>query len=373
MRIVWATVAGVLAEDEGFQKVEVVCDPDSAPALAVCYPTLTGSCEPGDRVVVNTTAVDLGLGTGGVHFVIARQGGGSGVVLDRPSGGRVMKLRYSPLQLDVASVEEGDTGVGGSTDSTGHLEPLGPWDVGKMPVVCCGLHSQVVPVAAAIKDHQDSLRVAYVMTDQAALCVAFSDSVRAAAKAGLVDLTVTCGQAFGGDLESVNLHSGLLAARHVGHADVCVVSVGPGVVGTASAFGHGGVSQGEAINAVAAVGGIPVAVVRMSFADRRERHRVVSHHTRTALGRVAVSPALVPIPVLPPEQAEAVENVLESSGTWRIHSRVDSDVRIVPDARGVPLESMGRTPDEDPAFFLAAAAAGRVAGKLAMREEVQLS
>jgi hypothetical protein len=327
-------------------------DDGRPPSRALNYPRLAGSCAAGERVLLNTTAVELELGTGGTHFVVARLGEGIGVALDAPSGGHVMKLRYTPLQTDVVSVE--------SPESPHHQAMLEAEDLAGMPVVCCGLHSQVPLVAAAIKQVDPDCSVAYCMTDGASLALPLSDVVRASLDAGLIDSTITCGQAFGGAHEAVNLHSGLLAARYVASAGVAIVAIGPGVVGTATPFGHGGVAQGEAVNAVAALRGIPILTLRLSFADSRDRHRVVSHHTMSALTRVALAPALVAVPELPSPQAEQVEAALENAGVWQLHTRSQAKggAECAPDLRGVEVTTMGRGPADDPAFFAAAFAAG---------------
>ena len=198
-----------------------------------------------------------------------------------------------------------------------------------------------------------SLKIAYCMTDFAALPLALSDMVRAARGAGLIDATISCGQAFGGGLEAVNLHSGLLAARHVVRADVAIVAIGPGVVGTATPFGHGGIAQGEAINAVASLGGVPVAALRISFADERPRHRGVSHHTLTALSDIALGRAVIAVPELPEEYAERVEDALDDAGVFDRHVRADSDgaTKALPSMRGLEVTTMGRSYGDDPAFF----------------------
>lgn len=359
MRTLWGTVVGVGPERPGLQRLRVEYD-EGVPAAAICYPSLSGSCAAGDRVLLNTTAVDLGLGTGGSHIVIARVAEDAplrGVSLDSPSSGHVMKLRYTPLQRDVMSVE--------SQESPYHDLLADADDVDGMPVVCCGLHSQVPLVAAAIRELRPDARIAYCMTDEAALPLALSELVPACVAAGLVDVTVSCGQAFGGDLEAVTLHSGLVAARLVAGADVAIVAIGPGVVGTGTVLGHGGIGQGEALNAAAVVGGRPVAVLRVSFADARERHRGVSHHTIAALSRIALSPCIVAVPRLDADRLARVEADLETAGVWRRHRRADGgDAGRLPDTRGVACRSMGRGPDDDPAFFAAAAAAGTVAGLL---------
>jgi hypothetical protein len=351
VRLVWSTVTAILAEAPGIQRVAVGPDAPLADG-AICYPSLSGACSVGDRVLLNTTAVDLRLGTGGWHFVVAREGAG----LSEPSGGHVMKLRYTPLQCDVFAVEEAPA----TREAMASAEDL----IG-MPVVCCGLHSQLAPVAAAIKAQRPAARVAYVMSDAASLPLALSDLVRECEAAGLLDVTVSTGQAFGGGIEAVTLHSGLLAARHVAGADVAIVANGPGVAGTQTPFGHGGVMQAEAVNAAGALGGRPVAVLRLSFADARPRHRGVSHHTLTALGRLALTPARVAVPALPAEQRDAVDAALRDARVWDRHERVDvPGLAGLPHPRGVTFRTMGRGPAEDPAPFVAAAAAGAVAADL---------
>jgi hypothetical protein len=340
---------------EGIQSLAVTVDGERS-GRALNYPSLAGLCVQGDRVLLNTTAVGLALGTGGTHFVVAREGDGKGVALDDPSGGHIMKLRYSPLQRDVLAVE--------SPESPHHDVMAAADTLGGTPVVCCGLHSHVPLVAAAIKDVDPSLRVAYCMTDQAALPLALSNIVRGSKAAGLLDATVTCGQAFGGDLEAVNLHSGLLAARWVSGADIVIAGIGPGVVGTTTPLGHGGIAQGEALNAVVALGGTPIACLRVSFTDSRPRHRVVSHHTMTALTRITLAPVTVAVPRLDRGQAEPLDAALEAAGVWNLHRRANGSSDLhVPDLRGVVVATMGRSFEQDPAFFFAAYAAGEVAAR----------
>ncbi len=361
MRLVWAIVTQVLDTAEGVQRVAVALD-DRSTGIAIAYERLSGSCAVSDRVLLNATAVDLGLGTGGLHYVVARGGEMRGVAHQDTSGGHIMKLRYTPLQLDVCAVEE---------QASPHHEAMKSAEsLAGMAVACCGLHSQVPLIAAAIKQNDPELKVAYVMTDGAALALHLSDVVRASLAANLLDTTVTCGQAFGGRLEAVNLYSGLLAARHVAHADVAIVAIGPGVVGTATPFGHGGVAQGESINAVASLSGVPVAVLRASLADARPRHRGVSHHTLTALTRIALAPALIGLPPLPEEYAEEIEGALEDAGVFERHTVVHSRESLPSQSslRGVEVRTMGRGPDDDPVFFSCAHAAGEVCARVAHGE-----
>ncbi|MHB1323403.1 MAG: DUF3866 family protein [Coriobacteriia bacterium] len=351
MRLVWGIVECVEAGDPGAQRVGVILDGASGISDAVAITALTGECSLGDRVLCNTTAVDLGLGTGGEHFVVARAG--EGVSFDDPGPGHIMKLRYTPLQRDVTVVEE---------EASGHHDVMAAArSLSGMPVVCCGLHSQVAVVAAAVKEEDPSMRVAYVMTDEASLPLAVSRLVPRVREAALIDSILTCGQAFGGELEAVNLYSGLLAARHIARADVAIVAIGPGIPGTSTPFGHSGIAQGQAVNAAYSLGGVPVAALRVSFADTRPRHVPVSHQTLTALNVVALARALIAVPELPGRLGEALDAALEVTGIWERHERCDIAGSTLPSMRGVEVRSMGRSSAEDPAFFLSAAAAGRLA------------
>ncbi|MCL2881496.1 MAG: DUF3866 family protein [Coriobacteriia bacterium] len=356
MRLIWTTVTAVTAQREGVQELET----GEGPALS--YPALTGECAVGERVLVNTTARDLTLGTGGVDFVVARGHADDGVAFeeaDTPADGHIMKLRYTPLQRNVLAVESQESPyhkVMGQVDS---LEGI--------PVVCCGLHSQVPLVAAAIKQVDSSLRVGYVMTDQAALPLAFSKLVAQCRDLELLDATLTCGQAFGGELEAINLYSGLLASCHVQGCDVVIVSSGPGLAGTGTPFGHTGIAQGEAINAVGALGGNPIACLRMSFADKRERHQGISHHSLVALERIAAVPATAMIPYLEGEQQARVEAQLEAfrSRVEHYFAQLEQSGFSEEALRGLQVTTMGRDPADDPVFFEAAFAAGAAAGGMA--------
>ena len=172
-------------------------------------------------------------------------------------------------------------------------------DLGGMPVVVADLHSALPAILAGLRAGREVPPVAaYVMLDGGALPAWFSRTAAGLREAGWLAGTVSAGQAFGGDLDTVTVHTGLLAARHVLGADVAVVAQGPGNLGTGTPWGFSGVACGEAVNAVAVLGGRPVASLRISEADARARHRGVSHHSLTAYGRVALARADVVVPVL---------------------------------------------------------------------------
>ena len=326
---------------------------DDGEIEAAAWPSMSGKVAVGDRVVVNTTGIELGLGTGGWGFVLWNLDGSG------PAGraeGHIVKLRYTPWQTEVLAAEE--------PDSPHHAALQEATSIHGMPVVACGLHSQIAGVAAGIKAERSDARVAYVMTDGAAVPMSWSGLVRELKTAGLIDVTCTAGHAFGGDLEAVNVFSALAAVRHAADADLAIVAMGPGVVGTSTALGFTAIEQGQVLDAAAALGGRAVACLRICFADERPRHHGLSHHTITALTVAAQRPATVVMPELPAEQtAEAMRRV-EASGLDERHELVTSDGKPGLDLlleTGIEVSSMGRSPQEIPELWLAAAAAGRVA------------
>lgn len=331
---------------------ELTAEVDGAPVRALAYPALVGEPALGDRVLLNTAAQAMGLGTGGYAMVVA--------LPDRlppdpaPGPGHLVKARYTPLQAIVLGADEQDSP---------HHEALRDADsLDGMPVVTADLHSALPAVCAAILADRPGTRIAYVMSDGGALPLWFSRTVAALRDADWLIGSVTVGQALGGDLETVTVHTGLLAAKLVLRADIAVITQGPGNLGTGTRWGFSGVACGEAVNAAAVLGGRPVGVLRVSEADPRERHRGLSHHSLTSYGRVALAPAQLAVPA---EQGEFWDGVRAGAqplaGRHRVCpidcSGLDDALAACPTA----LSSMGRGPAEDRANFLAAAAAGRLA------------
>src|SRR3954469_22874398 len=103
-------VTTLLMERPGLQRVEV--DLGDGNERAYVLTDLTGTVDVGDRVVVNTTAVELRLGTGGwqvVHWNLAAGDSTEALGRTEDSGANVgMKMRYTSLQADVVSAEQGD-------------------------------------------------------------------------------------------------------------------------------------------------------------------------------------------------------------------------------------------------------------------------
>jgi hypothetical protein len=333
---------------------------------ALGYVEMVGSLDPGTAVLLNTTALERGLGTGGLAIVVAAPDALPPPVDDVGALlGHVVKARYTPSQTMVLGVDE--------QDSEHHASLADADDLDGLPVVVADLHSALPAILAGVRASDPGLRVAYVMTDGGALPIDFSRTVAGLRESGWLAASVTVGQAFGGDLEAVNVHTGLLAARHVVGADLVVVSQGPGNLGTGTLWGFSGTSAGEAVNAAATLGGRAVCSLRISQADPRDRHLGVSHHSLTAYGRVALVPADVPVPLLEGELADIGARVFDqardlcasSGGRLRLLEvacdGLDAALRTSP----VTLRTMGRGYDDDRAGFLGAAVAGRYAAGLA--------
>ena len=325
-------------------------------ALALAYPELVGPVVVGDQVVLNTTAVELSLGTGGIHFVVAVHGPDG---VDTGGAGHVMKSRYLPHQVVVSSVEET------------HRELLeGSKGLRQTPVVCAPLHSMIAAVAAGAKRASGGCKVAYVMTDGAALAGGFSRLVPRLRDGGLLDGWITCGQAFGAELEAVTVWTGMLAAVEILGAEVIVVADGPGNLGTNTTWGVSALGSGNSLNAAHTLGGKPVPALRMSFAEERERHRGLSHHSLTILRDVCKVEVNVPVPSLTDEiQRAAVWDALREAKMEEVHHLVEVDGQPAIDelrGRALGVSSMGRAMEDDPAFWLAAGAAGVLAGRMAV-------
>ncbi|MDI6690146.1 MAG: DUF3866 family protein [Actinomycetota bacterium] len=330
---------------------EVKVELEGEISRAINYDQLTGDIKRGDKVVLNTTAVELELGTGGKHFVLWNYGHRS---TSFQHHGHIMKLRYTPLQLRCLSVEEQESPFHHLMRESMNLEG--------MPVIVGTLHSQLPAVVTTVKAINGKAKMTYIMTDGAALPIAFSNLVHKLKSLKLLDATVTIGHAFGGDLEAVNIFSGLIACRVVIQADITVVIMGPGTVGTDTHMGFSAMEQGQIINAVASLNGCPIAIPRIGFKDKRARHIGVSHHTITALSKGALVSCVVTLPRMSRGKMEMVLHKLKESGIASKH-------RIEIIENGVTLEAlkrfgfddvttMGRGIEEEPEFFQAAGAAG---------------
>ncbi len=323
---------------------------------AINYNFMTGPVRVGDVVTLNTTAVHMGLGSGGYHFVMANDSV-QGTEVDEM--GHIIKLRYTPCQVKCFTVEE---------ELHPHRAKIQDFtSLKKTPVIVGTLHSMLAPAAAGVKKASGGkLRVVYIMTDGASLPIQLSRTVAELKEKGVIDATVTVGHAFGGDFEAVNIYTGLIAAKEAAEADVIIVTMGPGIVGTGTLYGFTGIEQGEIINAVNILGGKAIAIPRISFVDARERHTGISHHTLTVLEKIAITPCVVVLPRMDPIKENYVNKQLMKAGITLDHEVLTEDgepALMYLIEKDIVVTTMGRSMSQDREFFLSAGAAGILASK----------
>jgi hypothetical protein len=302
--------------------------------------SLLGEMREGDEVVVNVAALDLGLGSGGfdvVHVNLTRglEGGGEG-------DAHVIKLNYTSLQHPVEPVE---------------ANALSP--ARTVPVAVLPLHGHLAPAAWAAAQAAPGLRVGYVQTGGGALPGSFSRDVAALRERGLLAGHVTAAPAYGGEREALSTVGAIDAAAGRLDWDAVLVGPGPGIIGSDTALGHGGMAALDSAHAALALGLPTLISPRLSGADPRPRHRGLSHHTSTVLELL-----LAPVEVAVPEGIEGAEDVaagLEPS-PHRLR-RAPADLTAYAES-GLPTTTMGRTIEEDPLFFAAPLAAGLVLARL---------
>ncbi len=344
-----ARVVAVDGQDGGAQFVRVAVG--EKVEKAVNYLALGRAVAPGQEVLLNTTAVDLGLGSGGYHFILPAQARRS------PGWGHQMKLRYTPLQVQVDCAEE--------QGSPWHDLFKTPHGLAGIPVLAAELHSMVPPLALAVRTLAPRARIAYVCTDGGALPLAFSRNIRALRELGAIVAVITAGHSFGGDLETVNVFTGLQAAAKVAGADIIIAAMGPGIAGTGTVYGFSGLEQGFVLQAARALGGQPVLVPRIGFCDPRRRHHGLSHHSITIVSRAYSGPVWVPMPLLPrPCLAVLAKQAASLPRRCRVRWLDGSYIGGIARQEEKLFCSMGRTFRENPHFFLALGAAARLAAEL---------
>ncbi|MEX2105512.1 MAG: DUF3866 family protein [Solirubrobacterales bacterium] len=316
---------------------------------------LLGEMREGDEVVVNVAALDLGLGSGGfdvVHVNLSRGLEGRGEV----GGEHVMKLNYSSLQHPVEPVETPDAArfLSHEMSDKGTTERSGA-GVTAVPVAILPLHGHLAPAAWAAAQASPGVRVGYVQTAGGALPGSLSRDVAALCERGLLCGHITAGSAYGGEHEALSTVGALDAAASRLGWDAILVGPGPGIIGSETALGHGGMAALDSAHAALSLRLPTVISPRLSSSDPRQRHRGLSHHTRTVLDLL-----LAPVDVAVPERHdEALASLEETRGDrHRLRSApVDLDAYA---ASGLPATTMGRSLADDPLFFAAPLAAGRL-------------
>jgi hypothetical protein len=320
---------------------------------------LLGEMREGDEVVVNIAALELELGSGGfdvVHVNLTR-----GLASAREGGEHVIKLNYTSLQHPVDPVEL-PVSPAGNIDGRG--TPQRPER--SIPVLVLPLHGHLAPAAWALaqsprvfhpKDGKrvggSDLKVGYVQSAGGALPGSLSRDVAELRERGLLCDHVTAAPAYGGEREALSVAGALDAAAHGLGWDVALVGPGPGIIGSETRLGHGGMAALDSAHAALALGLPTLISPRLSSTDPRERHRGVSHHTLTVLSMLL---GAVEIPV--PAGHPVVTARLAEAAAWRHRLReVGADLAGYA-AAGLPTRTMGRDLEDDPLFFAAPLAAG---------------
>jgi hypothetical protein len=344
-------------EDITFIKVSI----NGEISKAINYNKMTGEIKIGDVVVLNTTAVELGLGTGGYHFVIFNYSNES---KELEGKGHIMKLRYTPLQIKCLAAEE---------QNSQYHEIFNNFETLNNHTFIVGtLHSMLAPIVSILKWKCRNIKINYIMTDGGSLPIFFSNTVRALKSNGLIHKTITIGHAFGGDLECVNIYTGIIAAKEILKGDVTIITMGPGIVGTGTKYGFSGIEQGQIVDAINTLGGNAIIVPRISFNDPRERHIGISHHTRTVLSEIVKTTGTVVIPVLDDEKLKIINeqiNMLKLDNKFDIVYENGDEILDAMNYFNLRTTTMGRGYHEDKEFFLTMGAVGSYVAKKFMKEE----
>ena len=352
-----ATVIQAGIADGPEQELSISLDGEQRPAIAEV--ALVGAGRVGDELIVNTQARDLGLGSGGfdiVHANLTRGLSGEG-----QAGAHVMKLNYTSLQHAVEPIEDQQLEL-----------PLG------RGVAVFALHGQLAPVVWAYAQARPEARLGYVQTPGGALPGGHSKVVRALRERGLLANHITAGATYGGELEAITTAGALHHGFHSLGWDAAVCGPGPGIVGSSSPLGHGGMNALDSAHTALALGACTLLVARMSSTDERPRHRGLSHHTLTVLDML-LEPVTVALPagIRSPAGADLRASLGSVFGSARAPSKPQLELDVDRPARmarhdwrrasvdlpgylagGLPSQTMGRTIVEDPLFFGAALAGG---------------
>jgi hypothetical protein len=313
--------------------------------------TLLGEMGEGDEVVVNVEALDLDLGSGGfdvVHVNLTRGLGGGGAEGEQ----HVMKLNYSSLQHPVEPVEM-PARSGGDADGRN-----APRAAERSPaVLVLPLHGHLAPAIWAAARAMPGAKLGYVQTGGGALPGSFSRDVTELRQLGLLHGHIAAAPAYGAEHEALSVVGALDAAANALGWDAALVGPGPGIVGSETRLGHGGMAALDNAHASLALGLPTLLSPRLSAADPRERHRGVSHHTLTVMRML-----LGTIEVVVPSGHPVVTAQLAAAAGWRHRLREAPADLAAYAASGLPARSMGRDLEADPLFFAAPLAAGRWLG-----------
>jgi len=325
------------------QEDPLTVEVDGARRPAWADTALLGEMREGDEVVVNVAALDLDLGSGGfdvVHVNLTR-----GLAAEPTGDEHVMKLNYTSLQHPVAPIERCNAFDAYMPSNALH----------QVSVLVIPLHGHLAPAVWAAKQAESDLKVGYVQTGGGALPGSLSRDVAELRERGLLAGHLTAPPAYGGEHDAISVAGAIDAAVERLGWDAAIAGPGPGIIGSDSRLGHGGMVALDTAHAALALGLPTLVSPRLSGADPRERHRPVSHHTLTVL-KMLLAPVEIPVPAGNP----VATAVLAEAAAWR-HRLHELPVDLAGYSQsGLPAQTMGRTLEEDPLFFAAPLAAGAV-------------
>ncbi len=341
--------------EERNNSMEIYVDINGKQEKAIVYKNLVSKIHKGNEVLLNTTAKDMKLGTGGYHFVLANMDTG---FKKSTVKGHIMKLRYTPLQMKVNSCEE--------QNSQYHNAFKNFTNLNRMPVLIGGLHSMLSPLSIVLKSFYKDIKISYIMTDGGALPLDFSKSTFELKEKGYINNTITVGHAFGGEYECVNIYNGLIMSKEVLKSDIAIVLMGPGIVGTGTKYGFSGIEQGNIIDAVNDLEGVPICIPRISFSDKRNRHYGISHHTLTVLNKICKTKAIIGIPLFEEKKLYYIKKQIEEYNLDSKHDIIYDEYNNIIDIlrkSDICINTMGRNIDQDMEYFTTTG----VNAKLALR------
>lgn len=334
----WTVTESILFEDETIQIIQTA--DTSYPAIL--YKRFFPAVSIGTNLIINQTATSLELGTGGydlVKHVMASKRQRANC------NNHIMKLRYTPLQH-----------VGNNVEEMAELSFLFETHLSlqNKKIILAELHSMVPLIYDIATEIDASTSCCFIFDDSASLTIEISSHIR---RLQMLDNfhSITVGQCIGGEYDAVSLASALQFAHGYLHADLIIISVGPGVVGTGTKFGHTAMDIANWANTVGSLSGCPVWIPRLSFVDQRDRHYGLSHHTITPLLNFTYCPCVLIFPPLQSEQKELIASQLTRPGKSEHHmiysSKLSNEEAVRRVLAGGKVKTMGRGYDDDPVFF----------------------
>ena len=339
-----AKVERIYKLEDGLEEIEL--DIDHAIKKAINYPKITGSLKEGDMVLANTTACTLNLGTGGYHFIMGNTRASSQGLT---GAGHGMKLKYAPNQINVLFAEEEACPLHEQFHQDLVLR-------GKL-IFICELHSMLVPICAHLKFCLDEAKkIACIITDHGALPIWISKNIKILKAKGLLDSVICIGNAFGGDYECVNIYTALQLAANILDVDAIIITMGPGIMGTATPFGFSGLELGFYLDFCYSQDANVLYAPRISYQDRRHRHYGISHHFINTFKGMIQNPVPIVLPYLNRKKTRHILSQLRKSDLLHKHPLAIVDGKEIKSSLSkyqLNPTTMGRGIEDDPEFFYA--------------------